>query len=43
MSNYAPGDTPVAKGDTFSLHQCLKNELERNDMVVEFYHSIANC
>ncbi|RVW46052.1 Retrovirus-related Pol polyprotein from transposon TNT 1-94 [Vitis vinifera] len=26
------GDTPVAKGDKFSLHQCPKNELEKKDM-----------
>ncbi|RVX19364.1 Retrovirus-related Pol polyprotein from transposon TNT 1-94 [Vitis vinifera] len=26
------GDTLVAKGDKFSLHQCLKNELEKKDM-----------
>ncbi|RVX00844.1 Retrovirus-related Pol polyprotein from transposon TNT 1-94 [Vitis vinifera] len=32
MSNCAPGDTPVAKGDKFSLHQCSKNELEKKDM-----------
>ncbi|RVW39847.1 Retrovirus-related Pol polyprotein from transposon TNT 1-94 [Vitis vinifera] len=32
MSNCAPGDTPVAKGDKFSLHQCPKNEIEKNDM-----------
>ncbi|KAL6348418.1 hypothetical protein AAG906_005726 [Vitis piasezkii] len=32
MSNCAPGDTPMAKGDKFSLHQCLKNELEKKDM-----------
>ncbi|RVW38039.1 Retrovirus-related Pol polyprotein from transposon TNT 1-94 [Vitis vinifera] len=32
MSNCAPGDMPVAKGDKFSLHQCPKNELEKNDM-----------
>ena len=32
MSNCAPGDTPVAKGDKFSLHHCLKNELEMKDM-----------
>ena len=43
MSNYALGDTLVAKGDKFSLHQCPKNELERKDMAAEFYHSIANC
>ena len=43
MSNCALGDTPVAKGDKFSLHQCLKNELERKDMATEFYHSVADC
>ena len=43
MSNCALGNTPVAKGDKFSLHQCLKNELERKDMATEFYHSVADC
>ena len=32
MGNCASGDTPVAKGDKFSLHQCPRNELERNDI-----------
>ncbi|RVW68648.1 Retrovirus-related Pol polyprotein from transposon TNT 1-94 [Vitis vinifera] len=32
MSNCAPGDMPMAKGDKFSLHQCPKNELEKKDM-----------
>ncbi|RVW28588.1 Retrovirus-related Pol polyprotein from transposon TNT 1-94 [Vitis vinifera] len=32
MSNCTPGDTPVAKGNKFSLHQCSKNELEKKDM-----------
>ncbi|RVX00806.1 Retrovirus-related Pol polyprotein from transposon TNT 1-94 [Vitis vinifera] len=32
MSNCAPGDTLVVKGDRFSLHQCPKNELEKKDM-----------
>ena len=32
MSNCAPGNTHVAKGDKFSLHQCPKNELEKKDM-----------
>ena len=32
ISNCAPGDTPVAKGDKFSLHQCSRNELEMKDM-----------
>ncbi|RVW65786.1 Retrovirus-related Pol polyprotein from transposon TNT 1-94 [Vitis vinifera] len=32
INNCSPGDTHVAKGDTFSLHQCPRNELERKDM-----------
>ena len=32
MSNCAPSDTPMAKGDKFNLHQCPKNELERKDI-----------
>ena len=32
MQNCAPGDTPVAKGDKFSLDQCPKNEFERREM-----------
>ncbi|RVW16631.1 Retrovirus-related Pol polyprotein from transposon TNT 1-94 [Vitis vinifera] len=32
MSNCAPGHTPMAKGNKFSLHQCPKNELEKKDM-----------
>ena len=32
MSNCAPGDTLIAEGDKFSLHQCPKNELEKKDM-----------
>ncbi|RVW87693.1 Retrovirus-related Pol polyprotein from transposon TNT 1-94 [Vitis vinifera] len=32
MSNCALGDTPVAKGNKFSLHQCPKNELEKKDI-----------
>ena len=32
MQNCAPGDTPVAKGDKFSLGQCPKIELERKEM-----------
>ncbi|KAL6315251.1 hypothetical protein AAG906_000330 [Vitis piasezkii] len=39
MSNYAPGDTLVAKGDKFSLHQCPKNELENKDMKRFLYAS----
>ena len=32
MQNCAPGDTPVAKRDKFSLGQCPKIELERKEM-----------
>lgn len=32
MKDYALGDTLVAKGDKFSLNQCPKNEVERNEM-----------
>ena len=32
ISNCAPGDTLVGKGDNFSLHQCPRNELEKKDM-----------
>ncbi|RVW20372.1 Retrovirus-related Pol polyprotein from transposon TNT 1-94 [Vitis vinifera] len=32
MSNCTPRNTPVAKGDKFSLHQCPKNELKKKDM-----------
>ena len=32
INNCSPGDTHVAKGDKFSLHQCPRNELERKDM-----------
>ena len=32
MSNCAPGDMPVAKGEKFSLHQCPKIELKKKDM-----------
>ncbi|RVW13303.1 Retrovirus-related Pol polyprotein from transposon TNT 1-94 [Vitis vinifera] len=41
MSNCAPGDTPVAKGDKFSLHQCPKNELEKKDMERFPYASVV--
>ncbi|RVW54330.1 Retrovirus-related Pol polyprotein from transposon TNT 1-94 [Vitis vinifera] len=32
MQNSKPGDTPVAKGDKFSLNQCPKNSLESQEM-----------
>ena len=41
MSNCAPGNMPVAKGDKFSLHQCPKNELEKKDMERFPYASVV--
>lgn len=32
MQNCKPGDTPVAKGDKFSLKQCTKNYFEEKEM-----------
>ena len=32
MQNFKPGDTSVAKGEKFSLDQCLKNEFEKKEM-----------
>ena len=32
MSNCAPRDTPVAKDDKFSWHQCMRNELKMKNM-----------
>ena len=32
MQDSKPGDTPVAKGDKFSLNQCPKNNLEVKEM-----------
>ncbi|RVW63673.1 Retrovirus-related Pol polyprotein from transposon TNT 1-94 [Vitis vinifera] len=32
MQNSKPGDTPIAKGDKFSLNQCPKNSLESQEM-----------
>jgi Reverse transcriptase (RNA-dependent DNA polymerase) len=32
MKNYKPENTPVAKGDKFSLDQCPKTELEKSEM-----------
>ena len=33
MEHYKPGQTPVAKGDKFSLKQCPKTELENKEML----------
>ncbi|RVW45632.1 Retrovirus-related Pol polyprotein from transposon TNT 1-94 [Vitis vinifera] len=35
------GDTPVAKGEKLSLHQCPKNELKRKDMEKFPYASVV--
>ena len=32
MQDCKPGDTPIAKGDKFSLEQCPKNEFEIQEM-----------
>ncbi|KAL9254068.1 Retrovirus-related Pol polyprotein from transposon TNT 1-94-like protein [Drosera capensis] len=32
MQDCKPGDTPVAKGDKFSLNQCPKNDFETKEM-----------
>ena len=32
MGSCSPGETPVAKGDKFSLSQCPKNDLEIKEM-----------
>ena len=32
MQNFKPEDTSVAKGEKFSLDQCLKNEFEKKEM-----------
>jgi hypothetical protein len=32
MKKYKPGNTPVAKGDKFSLDQCSKIKLEKTEM-----------
>ncbi|RDX78204.1 hypothetical protein CR513_41548, partial [Mucuna pruriens] len=32
MKDSKPGDTPIAKGDKFSLKQCPNNDLERDEM-----------
>ena len=32
MQDCRPGDTPVAKGDKFSLSQCPKNDFEEKEM-----------
>ncbi|RVW30098.1 hypothetical protein CK203_104534 [Vitis vinifera] len=41
MQNSKPGDTPVAKGDKFSLNQCPKNSLESQEMQKIPYASVV--
>ena len=32
MKDYKAGNTPIAKGDKFSLNQCSKNDFELKEM-----------
>ena len=41
MKDSKPGDTPVAKGDKFSLEQCPHNDLERKEMQKIPYASVV--
>ncbi|RVW22594.1 hypothetical protein VitviT2T_021333 [Vitis vinifera] len=41
MSNCAPGNTHVAKGDKFSLHQCPKNELDNRRSTSSYIFMLA--
>jgi transposase InsO family protein len=41
MQNSKPGNTPVAKGDKFSLNQCPKNSLEKEAMQKYPYASVV--
>ncbi|RDX94390.1 hypothetical protein CR513_23227, partial [Mucuna pruriens] len=41
MKNSKPRDTPITKGDKFSLKQCPNNDLERNEMQKIPYASIV--
>lgn len=37
MKDCAQGDTPIVKGDKFSLNQYSKNEMERKQMQNSLY------
>ena len=41
MKDCKPGDTPVAKGDKFSLKQCPQNDLEKDAMKDIPYASVV--
>ncbi|XP_068639322.1 secreted RxLR effector protein 161-like [Aristolochia californica] len=41
MKDSKPGDTPVAKGDKFSLKQCPKNDLKRTEIQKIPYASVV--
>ena len=41
MKDCKSGDTPISKGDKFSLKQCPSNDLERNEMQKIPYASIV--
>ena len=32
MKDCSPSGSPIVKGDRFNLNQCLKNDLEREQM-----------
>jgi hypothetical protein len=40
MENYKSENTPVAKGDKFSLDQCPKTKLEKSEMHQIMYASL---
>ena len=41
MQNCKPGDTPISKGDKFSLNQCPKNDIEEKEMQKIPYASVV--
>uniref|UniRef100_A0A6N2L3B4 Fe2OG dioxygenase domain-containing protein n=1 Tax=Salix viminalis TaxID=40686 RepID=A0A6N2L3B4_SALVM len=41
MQDCKPGDTPVAKGDKFSLNQCPKNDFEKREIQKIPYASVV--
>jgi hypothetical protein len=41
MKQCKPRDTPVTKGDKFSLNQCPKTELEKSEMQNISYASVV--
>ena len=41
MQDCKPGDTPISKGDKFSLNQCPKNDIEEKEMQKIPYASVV--